>query len=479
MFKNNETASDKPKSVNKQLQEKLFYQRKSAWLSLESNNEAVVELLCNNYRKFLSVNKTVRETARAIEAMLKSNDYVAYTAKGTSKKLYWMNRGRAVAAVKIGKKPIYEGIKIIMSHIDAPAIDLKQNPLYEDADLVLGKTHYYGGIKKYQWVTRPLALHAHFILVDGTVLDVVWGENENEPCFCISDLLPHLAGKVQEEKKLGEAIPAEKLNVVLGSRPINDEEIKEPIKLAILKHLYDTYHLTESDFLTAECHLVPAGPARDVGIDASLMGGYGQDDRVCAFTSLQALIDSTDAGDQTVLFMAVDKEEIGSYGNTGAKSLFIKQVVADLLEATGQIQSTFLVEKTLFHSQALSADVNGAIDSDWKEVHDERNAAKVGHGLCITKFTGSRGKRDSSEASSEFMAYLRQLFDLHHIAWQTGELGKVDEGGGGTIAKYIAEYGMDVIDVGPGLLAMHSPFELVSKIDIYHTYRAFKVFFEN
>jgi aspartyl aminopeptidase len=375
----------------------------------------------------------------------------------------------------LGEKPIEKGIKIIASHIDSPRLDLKQNPLYEDVDLALLKTHYYGGIKKYQWVSRPLSLHGKIIKKDGSELDLSLGEKETEPIFTIVDLLPHLAHKAQYEKKLEDAVIGEKLNILAGSIPFPDKDTKDRIKLQVLKYLNDNFGLIEEDFVSAELELVPSEKARDIGWDRSLIGSYGQDDRSCAYTSMRAAGDLKNPK-ETVLVLFLDKEEIGSEGNTGAKSRFLEAVVADLLSFEGVTADDGAVRRTLMNSRAISADVNGALDPDYQDVHEKRNAAKLGYGICITKFTGSRGKSGSSDASAEYVGWLRDVFNRNSIVWQTGELGKVDEGGGGTIAKYLASYGMDIVDCGVALLGMHSPFEVSSKADIYMTYKGYRVF---
>jgi aspartyl aminopeptidase len=365
-----------------------------------------------------------------------------------------------------------------VSHIDAPRLDLKQNPLYEEVDIVFLKTHYYGGIKKYQWLARPLAIHGTVLTRAGKTVDIHVGDDDTDPVFAISDLLPHLSRKVQANKKVSEAFQGEKLNLMVGSLPIGDDETKERFKLAILEHLFSTYGLIEEDLVSAEIEVVPAGRARDVGWDRGLVGAYGQDDRVCAYASLEAVVDlAKPARTAVVLFM--DKEEIGSDGATGAKSRFLEDFVSELFEKTGQEATEKAVRTCLMNTWALSADVNGALDPDYQEVHEERNAAKLGYGVCITKFTGSGGKYGSSDANAEYLGHIRKIFNENNVVWQTGELGKVDEGGGGTIAKFLAVYGMEVLDCGTPLLSMHSPFEIASKGDIYMTFKAYCAFLES
>ncbi|MDX1778114.1 MAG: aminopeptidase, partial [Thermodesulfobacteriota bacterium] len=384
-------------------------------------------------------------------------------------------KNKAIGLAVIGKRPPQEGLRILVSHIDAPRLDLKQNPLYEDVDLGLLKTHYYGGIKKYQWVSCPLALHGKIIKKDGSEVDLCIGENETDPVFTIADLLPHLARKSQYEKKLGDAIIGEKLNALAGSIPYPDRDTSERVKLQLLQHLHKTYGLVEEDFISAELELVPAGKARDIGLDKSLVGAYGQDDRVCAYSSLQAITE-IEQPQPTALALFLDKEEIGSEGNTSAKSRFLEEMVAEIFKCSNTDCTDRGINQALLNSYAISADVNSALDPDYQEVHEKRNAAKMGYGVCITKFTGSGGKFSSSDAHAEYVGMIRRLFNQHDIVWQTGEIGKVDEGGGGTVAKFMASYGLEIIDCGTALLGMHSPFEISSKADTYMTYRAYKVF---
>ncbi|RLB17167.1 MAG: aminopeptidase, partial [Deltaproteobacteria bacterium] len=378
---------------------------------------------------------------------------------------------------KPGKEPIEKGVRIIVSHIDSPRLDLKQRPLYEDVDLAFLKTHYYGGIKKFQWLSRPLAIHGRIVKKDGKTVDLSIGEAASDPVFTVLDLLPHLARKVQYEKKLGEAIAGEKLNLIVGSLPLGDKETKERFKLGVLNLLNETYGLTEEDLLSAELEVVPAGSARDVGWDRSLVGAYGQDDRICAYTSLSALMDTKEIS-KTAVALFVDKEEIGSDGATGAKSRFLESVIGDLMETLGQRPSAIEISRILSRSRALSADVNGALDPDYQEVHEKQNAARMGYGVCITKFTGSGGKYNANDADAEYVGWLRNLFNRKKVIWQTGELGRIDEGGGGTVAKFLAPYGMDIVDCGPAVLSMHSPFEVSHKGDLYMTYKGFRAFFE-
>ncbi|MDD5457387.1 MAG: aminopeptidase [Candidatus Margulisbacteria bacterium] len=461
------------KTAAEKLKDKLSYKSENAWES-KNYKQDELESFSREYIKFISTCKTEREVIDYLIKMLNQKK-IREKAGNT---FYIVNKNKGIAIVKIGKNDLKKGVKLIVSHVDSPRLDLKQNPLYEDTGVALFKTHYYGGIKKYQWVTRPLALHGVVILKNGQSVKISIGESDGDPIFFISDLLPHLSYKVQDEKSLKEAIPGEKLNIVVGSIPYTaDEEFKEKIKLNILQYLNKTYKMEEQDFLTAELEMVPAGKARDVGFDRSMIAGYGQDDRICVFSAVSALLD-TKSGDDTIVVYLADKEEIGSDGNTGAKSMFLKQIIKNIFINKYKKVDMVAVEECLFNSRAISADVNGALDPDWKDVHEKRNAAILGHGVCMTKFTGSRGKAGASDANAEYIGSVRKVLNQNKVCWQMGELGKVDEGGGGTLAKFIADYGMDVVDMGPALLSMHAPMELSSKIDLFMTYKAYKVFFE-
>lgn len=429
------------------------------------------------YKTFLSSVKTEREAVSFIIQTAEAHGFENIdTCKSLNNRYYKVYKNKSIALAITGTQGASEGLNIIGSHIDSPRLDLKQNPLYEELSLSLFKTHYYGGIKKYQWLARPLAIHGTVIDNKGKCIDIVIGENPSDPVFTISDLLPHLA-KTQAGKKLSDAVEGEKLNIIIGSIPIGDPSIKERFKLSILKILNDSYNITEEDFISAEIELVPAGPARDIGFDKSLIGGYGQDDRICAYTSLMAILD-TNKPKRTSIALFYDKEEIGSEGNTGAKSRFFEDFISDLMDKENYGTSERELRKTLMRSSMLSADVNAAIEPDYQDVHEKRNAARLGYGICITKFTGSGGKSGANDASAEFIGKLRSIFNANSIVWQTGELGKIDQGGGGTIAKFLAEYGLDIVDCGPALLSMHSPFEISSKSDIYMTYKGYKSFFK-
>ena len=448
-------------------------ERESGWKG--KSREAIEEVFafCDGYKRFLDRAKTEREAATFIERALLDNGFV----EGPSApKVYRVNKGKEVIAFRKGQRDLSQGMRIIIAHIDAPRLDLKQHPLYEETDLALLRTHYYGGIKKYQWLAMPLAIHGVVVKADGSVVTLTVGEEESEPVFSIDDLLPHLSRKHQDEKKLSEAIEGEKLTVLFGSLPLLGEE-KEPVKKGVLRLLEEQYGLIEEDFVSAEIEVVPAFKARDVGIDRSMVGAYGQDDRASAYPLLRAITDLEKEPSWPVLALFADKEEIGSEGNTGAQSHFIQIFLEDVLEALGVADSGRVMRRLLFRSKAVSADVNGAINPNFQEMHEKQNACSMGGGICVTKFTGHMGKVGANDAHAEYVAEIRQLFAREQVIWQTGELGKIDEGGGGTVAKFLAQYGMDIIDMGPPLLTMHSPFEISSKLDIFESYRAFKAFF--
>ncbi len=462
-----------------ELSEKLFWERKLVWDCVSGKEKEEIFSFAERYKEFLDRSKTERECVRSIISLAEEKGFLPWKearGKGTGK-IYWIHQGKTVYLAVIGREDVRGGLSIIASHHDSPRLDLKQNPLYEEVDLVFLKTHYYGGIKKYQWLARPLALHGKVILQDGSELEFRIGEEDDEPVFTIADLLPHLARKVQGQKKVSEAFEGEKLNILVGSIPLGDAKVKERFKLAVINYLNETYGMTEEDFSSAELEVVPAGKARDLGFDRSLIGAYGHDDRSSVYASLEAILNLDDVPN-TALACFYDKEEIGSEGSTGAKSKFFELVVSNILEYQGLEPSVSNILEVLTSSRAISADVNGALDPDYQEVHEKRNAARIGYGVCVTKFTGSGGKYHSSDAHAEYLAWLRRLFNRSGVVWQTGELGKVDEGGGGTIAKFLASYGMNIVDCGTPLLSMHSPFEIASKADLYMTMKAFDVFWK-
>ncbi len=467
----------KGEKKTKQLEDALKLKGTLAWDRIPKPDKKECFRFAEDYKRFLDHAKTEREAVDEVLTYARNRGFREISDPERKGRIYWVNKHKNIALAVLGKHRLPEGMRIIISHIDSPRLDLKQNPLYEELEIGLLRTHYYGGVKKYQWVAMPLALHGTIIKRDGTQLKLRLGETPGDPVFTVCDLMPHLSRKVQDEKKLREAIQGEKLTIVAGSIPFPDEDAKERVKLNILDFLYNQYGLVEEDFLSAELELVPAYQAREVGFDKSLVGAYGQDDRLCAYTSLRA-INSVKAPAYPTLALFLDKEEIGSEGNTGAKSKFLEWIVADLLKLSGEELSDMMLRQVLFRSKALSADVDGAMDPNYQDVHEKQNAAKIGYGVCLSKFTGVGGKYASSDASAEYVAEIRNLFNDHRITWQMGELGKVDEGGGGTVAKYLASYGMDIIDCGTPLLGMHSPLEVASKVDIYETFKAYKVFFE-
>ena len=466
------------KTEIKKISEKLIAEPKLFWDAADTKEKDLVFDFDKEYQDFLNKAKTEREAVKLISEIALKNGFSQNPQKRHPIKLMKTFQGKLIALSLSGKKPINEGINLIISHLDSPRLDLKQNPLYEEVDLAFMKTHYYGGIKKFQWLTRPLAIHGKVIRSDGSSLDIVVGEDDSDPVFTVSDILPHLAKKVQTDKKVSEAFVGEKLNLMVGSIPFGDKDTKDRFKLAILNLLNQKYGLVEEDFISAEFEVVPAGVARDVGWDRGLTGAYGHDDRSCVFTSLKAIIDSKNP-QKTALVLFVDKEEIGSDGATGAKSRFLESVLADLMVAHGKEPLYHEIHKILMNSRALSGDVNGALDPDFQDVHEKRNASRLGYGICMTKFTGAGGKYGASDANAEYVGWLRNLFNKKKVVWQTGELGKIDEGGGGTVAKFLATYGMEIIDCGPPVLSMHSPFEIAHKGDIYMTYKGYRAFLES
>ena len=452
----------------KELKEQLFLNKKNGRLTVSDDVLFKADDYCEGYKVFLDNAKTEREAVKEAVEMAKANGFVPFEYGKEYKagdKVYFNNRGKTVAFAVIGKQPIENGINITAAHIDSPRLDLKPNPLYEDSDLALFKTHYYGGIRKYQWTVTPLALHGVFALRDGRVIDVCLGEKDDEPKFVIGDLLPHLS-KEQDKRTLHDGIRGEELNVLVGSHPFKDDEGSELVKLNILKILNEKYGITEGDFLSAELTMVPAYKACDIGFDRSLIGAYGQDDRVCAYPALTAILD-LDLPEKTAIAILADKEEIGSCGNTGLQSDFLRFIMGDLAKMQGGD-----VTVALRNSKCLSADVNAALDPTFPEVMERRNAAFVNYGVVVTKYTGAGGKSSTSDASAEYTAEVIGLLDKANIVWQTGELGKIDIGGGGTVAKYVANMGVDVIDLGVPVLSMHAPFETTAKLDVYMCYRA-------
>ncbi|MCF0136683.1 MAG: aminopeptidase [Lachnospiraceae bacterium] len=453
-------------------------EKKSLWLTYSPERKAECFAFNEEYKAFMSAAKTERESVTEVIKMAKAKGYrdlYEVIAEGgrlvPGDKVYANNRGKAAMFVQIGSEDLEKGLKILGAHVDSPRLDFKQNPLYEDSEFAMVKTHYYGGIKKFQWVTLPLAIHGIICKKDGTSVNVNIGEDAGDPVFGISDILPHL-GKDQNGKSIGEAFTGEDLNLNIGSIPAEGEE-KNAVKKNILNILKDKYGMEEEDFLSAELEVVPAGPARDLGLDRSMVYAYGHDDRVCAYTSAAAQFALADTiPDRAYVTLLVDKEEIGSVGATGMHSRFFENCMAEIMNLTGGY-SELKLRRCLSNSCMLSSDVSAGFDPNFPGVHEKMNAPFFGYGPVLSKFTGSRGKGGSNDAGPEFIASLRDIFEKDEVAFQMAELGKVDQGGGGTIAYILAQYSMDVIDVGVALHNMHAPWELASKADIFETYRAY------
>ena len=460
-------------------------ERRNAWKIYTADQLKELNQINSRYKVCLDEGKTERECVRLTVKEIEKKGYRNLKdIKGSLKagdKVYAVCMEKSIAMFQIGKEPLENGMNILGAHIDSPRIDVKQNPLYENEDLAYLDTHYYGGIKKYQWVTLPLALHGVIVKTDGTVQKVNIGEKEDDPVFVVTDLLIHLAGK-QMEKKASTVIEGEKLDLLIGSRPLEKEEgldgdEKDAVKANVMKILTDYYNMEEEDFLSAELEIVPAGKARDCGLDRSMILAYGQDDRVCAFTSLFAMLDVEDV-ERTSCYILVDKEEIGSVGATGMHSRFFENVVAELVALT-EGESDLKVRHALQNSKMLSSDVSAAYDPMYAEAFEKRSAAFFGRGLVFNKFTGARGKSGSNDANAEYLAEVRRAMNAEDVSYQFAELGKVDLGGGGTIAYIMANYGMEVIDSGVAVLSMHAPWEVTSKADVYEAYRGYKSFLRN
>ncbi len=452
----------------------------NAWKKYEDKKE--VFDFCGAYKNFMSRCKTERE---CVSEMIRVAEQAGYknldeiTSQGIElkpgDKVYANNMGKTLAMYIIGQEPMEKGMRILGAHVDSPRLDLKQNPLYEDTELAMLDTHYYGGVKKYQWVTLPIALHGVVAKKNGEVVEVVIGEEQEDPVVGISDLLIHLSAK-QMQKNAAEVVEGENLDVLVGSIPLKGEE-KEPVKAQILEILKEKYGIEEEDFLSAELEVVPAGPAKDYGLDRSMIMAYGHDDRVCAYPSFMAML-AQDKVKYTSVCLLVDKEEIGSVGATGMQSRFFENTTAEVMNAAGQY-SELLLRRALKNSMMLSSDVSAAFDPNYPEVMEKKNAAYLGHGITFNKYTGSRGKSGSNDANPEYIAKLRRVMEENHVAFQTAELGKVDQGGGGTIAYILANYNMEVIDCGVAVLNMHSPWEIASKVDIYEAYRGYCAFLKD
>ena len=466
-------------SETEKLKDFLFNTKKCGWETLADSVKNDVIRFSDEYIHFLNRSKTEREATGFITEILDKNGFVNIKDKMIlvpGDKVYYVNREKSVYAAIMGNKPVESGLNIIGSHIDSPRLDLKPNPLYEDNGFAYFKTHYYGGVKKYQWTTIPLSIHGVIVKANGEKVTINIGEDESDPIFTITDLLPHLAQE-QMEKKLKDGIAGEDLNLLIGSIPIGDEKTTERIKLNVLKILNDKYGITEKDFVSSELELVPAFKARSLGFDRSMVAGYGQDDKICAYTSLRALLDTVTPAKTAVCIFA-DKEEIGSMGNTGMESHVFDTFISELLNKTNTNRPN-LLDKVFCNSKMLSADVDAGLDPIYASVSEKNNAAFLGMGVGLNKYTGARGKSGASDANAEFVAQIRNIFESNNIMYQVSELGKVDTGGGGTIAYILANKGVDVIDCGVPVLSMHAPYEVTSKFDVYEAYRAYAAFWKN
>jgi len=460
------------------LKEMLFNNKRNGWETLTEERKEEISKFGDEYIHYLNTCKTEREAVEFSKEILEKNGFIDIKDKIVllpGDKIYYVNREKTIYAAVIGEKPVEAGLNIVGAHIDSPRLDLKPNPLYEDTGFAYFKTHYYGGIKKYQWTTIPLSLHGVIIKATGEKIKINIGEDENDPVFTITDLLPHLAQE-QMEKKLKEGISGEDLNILIGSIPFGEEKISERIKLNILKILNEKYGISEKDFLSSELELVPAFKARNLGFDKSMIAGYGQDDRVCAYTSLRAII-QIEKPTKTAVCILADKEEIGSMGNTGMESNVFDTFIAEILNKTNTNRPN-LLDKVFCNSKMLSADVDAGLDPIYAQVSEKNNASFLGYGIGMNKYTGARGKSGASDANAEYVAKIRNLLESKGILYQIAELGKVDIGGGGTIAYILANKGIDVIDCGVPVLSMHSPYEVTSKFDIYEAYRTYKAFME-
>ncbi len=466
-------AKEKDKQKAKALEDKLVYKNENGFGEFTKKNGGRIRGFCDEYIDFINASKTEREFAANAREQLKAAGFVEFSkalALEAGDRVFYDNRGKSIVVAVIGQRPLCEGARIIAAHIDSPRLDLKPNPLYEDTSLAFFKTHYYGGIKKYQWAAMPLAVHGIVALRDGKTVEIRLGEDAGEPTFCVSDILPHLSYKVQDERKARDVIKGEELNVIVGSEPYDDKDAKDPVKLNVLRLLNEKYGICEQDFISAEIEFVPAFKAGYVGFDESLIGGYGQDDRSCAYAALRAALGTKKPAYTTVCVLA-DKEEIGSLGNTGLDSDYLRNFLT-LLARKAQCEPL----EFIMASKCLSADVTAAYDPTFASVSDKQNSTLLNHGPGIAKYTGARGKSGTSEASAEYVAEVVSLLEDNKLPWQTGELGKVDEGGGGTVAMFIASLGIDTVDFGVPLLSMHSPYEVSGTVDMYSMYKAFESF---
>ena len=461
------------------LKEKLFLNKKNGWETVSEEEKKQIFDFSEDYMNYLNNGKTEKEIIENSKDILIKNGFkniYECTELHSGDRVYFENRARNIFAAVIGSEPVTNGLKIVAAHSDSPRIDLKQNPVYEDSNFGMLKTHYYGGIRKYQWATIPLSMHALFVKKDGERIRVNWGEDEGESAFVISDLPPHLS-QTQDERKLKVGISGEELNIMAGTMPFSSENISEKIKLNILNILNQKYGITEIDFTSSEIEFVPAFKARSIGFDGSMVAAYGQDDKVCCYTGLRGIL-NIGTPNKTAMCILTDREEVGFMGNTGMDSKAFERFVVELLDKTNSNYVNAL-EKAFSNSEVLSADVTTAYDPTFSDVFDRRNVAEFGKGVCISKYGGARGKSGGSEASAEFIAKVRRIFDEGNAVYQSGELGKVDKGGGGTIALTFANRDMEVLDCGVPVMAMHSPFELTSKFDIYQAYKAYEQFYKS
>ena len=456
---------------------------KLGWKKLEPGEDQKVLNYAEDYKAFLDAGKTERLCAEnavklAKEAGFRSIEQAIESGEIKSgDKIYAMHRNKTVMLFKIGEEPLEQGMAVVGAHMDCPRLDLKPMPLYEDSNIAYFKTHYYGGIKKYPWLTLPLALYGTVVKKDGTVVKITLGDAPDDPVFCISDLLPHLSQKLNQ-KKVSEAFEGEQLNPMIASRPLSGEEDGEAAKATVLKYLNEHYQMTEDDFASAEFEIVPAGKSRDIGFDRSMILAFGQDDRICSYAAVRAMLDASDTPQKTQCVILADKEEIGSYGNTGMQSRFFENTLAELVALQSDGSNSLLVRRCLSHSFCLSADVTAAYDPNFPSTHDMYNATFAGKGVAVNKYGGARGKSGGSDANPEFLGKLRKCFDEGGVTWQLGEMGKIDLGGGGTIAYMLAAYDMEVVDCGTPILSMHAPWEQSTKIDAYMTYKAYRTFFD-
>ncbi|MHA2059857.1 MAG: aminopeptidase [Candidatus Ranarchaeia archaeon] len=468
-----------PKKEGKSaLEEKLLYQKKPIWQELSVKERKNVMTFAEGYKEFIDIVRTERIAIRKIREIALKMGFrkppANYSAKAGDK-LIVEEHEKTIALVVLGERSITDGSRLVASHVDCPRIDLKPRPLYEDTETAFLKTHYYGGIKKYQWVNRPLALVGTVLKKDGKKIDISIGLNPKDPVFIINDLLPHLASKAQSKRTLPEGISGEELNVVISGFPVDDKNAKKKFKLNALKILNEKYGIVEEDLISGELEMVPANKVRDAGLDRAFITAYGHDDRVCSYANLQGILEISNPPETAIAYFA-DKEEIGSEGVSGAKGGFLRRLVNLLLRYEKQ-SANYDAHITAFtNMKAISADVTAAFDPNWSAVHDKLNASKIGYGLAVVKYTGSRGKSGASDANAEFIAEVRKIFDKAKVRWQADEMGKVDEGGGGTLAKFLAEYGMQILDAGTPVWGMHSPYETIHKCDLYMTYKGYKAF---